>query len=296
MQYHVPVMLEPCLQGLSIESSGIYADLTFGGGGHTRAILEQLDSGKIIAFDQDADAAANALTINDPRFIFVKSNFRYLEMEIKRLKIESLDGILADLGVSSHQIDQADRGFSTRFEAKLDMRMGQQGLTAEEVVNTYAQDELATIFYQYGELPNSRKLAEALVQNRPLHTTTELKEALKHFAPKGKEFKFFAQVFQALRIEVNDELGALKEMLTQTIKTLKPSGRLVVMSYHSLEDRLVKNFMKSGDFSGETKTDFYGNKLVPMRPLQSKVITPTAEEVASNPRARSAKLRIAEKI
>jgi 16S rRNA (cytosine1402-N4)-methyltransferase len=298
MAYHVPVMLEPCLEGLSINESGVYVDLTFGGGGHSFAILARLGSdGKLVAFDQDSDAAQNAQAIQDPRFTFVKSNFRNLQTELNRLKIQSIDGILADLGVSSHQIDQPERGFSTRFEARLDMRMSkQQLLTAHEVVNTYAQDELASVLYRYGELTSSRKIAEVLVKNRPIQSTGELKNALATFAPKGKEFKFFAQVFQALRIEVNDELSALEAMLRQSLEVLKPKGRLVVMSYHSLEDRLVKNMMKTGNFEGEVKTDFYGNKIAPFKPLQSKVITPSEEELLSNPRARSAKLRIAEKL
>jgi len=295
--YHNPVLLNECIEGLSINPKGIYVDVTFGGGGHSRAILEHLTTGKLIGFDQDADAMQNLP--QDDRFIFVNQNFRYLVNFLRLYKALPVDGILADLGISSHQIDMADRGFSTRFDAELDLRMDRKsGLTARQIVNQYSPDELKKIFVEYGELKHSFRIAQQLVSARDaeeITTTTRLKEILMPLAERGRENKFFAQVFQALRIEVNGELDALKEMLLQTTKVLKPGGRLVVLSYHSLEDRLVKNFVKTGNFEGIDHKDFYGNLLSPFKPLTRKPVVPGEEEIALNGRARSAKLRIAEK-
>jgi 16S rRNA (cytosine1402-N4)-methyltransferase len=295
--YHNPVLLNECIEGLAINPEGTYVDVTFGGGGHSRAILEHLTTGKLIGFDQDADAMQN-LPLDD-RFIFINQNFRYLVNFLRLYKALPVDGILADLGISSHQIDMAERGFSTRFDAELDLRMDRKsGLTARQIVNQYSPDELKKIFVEYGELKHSFRIAQLLVSVRDaeeITTTTRLKEILLPLAERGRENKFFAQVFQALRIEVNGELDALKEMLLQTTKVLKPGGRLVVLSYHSLEDRLVKNFVKTGNFEGIEQKDFYGNLLSPFRPLTRKPVVPGEEEIALNGRARSAKLRIAEK-
>ncbi len=295
--YHNPVLLNECIEGLAINPEGTYVDVTFGGGGHSRAMLEHLTTGKLIGFDQDADAMQNLP--QDDRFIFINQNFRYLVNFLRLYKALPVDGILADLGISSHQIDMAERGFSTRFDAELDLRMDRKsGLTARQIVNQYSPDELKKIFVEYGELKHSFRIAQLLISVRDaeeITTTTRLKEILLPLAERGRENKFFAQVFQALRIEVNGELDALKEMLLQTTKVLKPGGRLVVLSYHSLEDRLVKNFVKTGNFEGIEQKDFYGNLLSPFKPLTRKPVVPGEEEIALNGRARSAKLRIAEK-
>ncbi len=296
--YHIPVLLKESIEGLAIYPSGVYVDVTFGGGGHSRAILSQLDTdGSLFGFDQDADAEQNIP--DDERFIFVRSNFRYL-YNFMRFHGEAgnVDGLLADLGVSSHHFDDKERGFSFRFEGQLDMRMNtRSGLTAADVINTYEEGKLADVFYLYGELKQSRRIASALVKARAAHPVTtieELLEIIKPFGGKDKEKKFLAQIFQALRIEVNKEMDALKEMLMQTLEVLKPGGRLVVITYHSLEDRLVKNFLKTGNFEGKVEQDFFGNVITPFRMTHTKVIVPTPEEIENNPRSRSAKLRIAE--
>ncbi|WP_247237140.1 16S rRNA (cytosine(1402)-N(4))-methyltransferase RsmH [Telluribacter sp. SYSU D00476] len=299
--YHDPVMLQECLSGLNISPEGTYVDVTFGGGGHSRAILERLTTGRLLAFDQDADAAANAEPLrSNPCFTFVPANFRHLRRYLRLHKAEKVDGILADLGVSSHQFDTPERGFSTRFEAELDMRMNQQGdKTARQVLNDYPVEELQRILGRYGEVHNARTAAEAIFaarHNTPIETVNDLKEILMRYAPRHRENKYFAQVFQALRIEVNEELSVLEEFLEQIPEVLKPGGRLVVMSYHSLEDRLVKNFINKGKFEGEVEKDFFGNEIKPLRAVTRKPVEATAEEVARNPRARSAKLRIAELI
>lgn len=300
MSYHQPVMLQECLEGLQLREGGVYVDLTFGGGGHSRAILNVMKGGRLFGFDQDDDARKQAENIEDSRFEFVQANFRYLKRYLKLHGIQQVDGILADLGVSSHQLDEAERGFSTRFNAALDMRMDQQGsLTAREVLNTYSEKGLHRLLGQYGEVRNARTLAAALIAaraNQPFETIDELKAVVNRFAPKGKEFKYQAQVFQALRIEVNEELKVLEEALEQSAEVLAEGGRLVVMSYHSLEDRLVKNFMAKGKFRGEIEKDFYGNMIRPLQPVTRKPVEAGAEEVALNSRARSAKLRIAEKV
>lgn len=304
-QYHEPVLLQACTDGLDLQPGGIYVDITFGGGGHSREILRQLEpgpasAGRLFGFDQDADARANAQALADPRLTFVASNFRNIKRYLRLYKAEQVDGILADLGISSHQIDTPERGFSTRFDADLDMRMNQQAdRTARQVVNEYSEADLHRILGMYGEITNARTAAGAIVSarsNRPLNTVNDLKNALQRYAPRGKENKYFAQVFQALRIEVNEELQALEEFLEQVPDILKPGGRLVVMSYHSLEDRLVKNFINKGKFQGEVEKDLFGNELKPLRAITRKPIEATPDEIARNPRARSAKLRIAEKI
>ncbi|WP_083940666.1 16S rRNA (cytosine(1402)-N(4))-methyltransferase RsmH [Rudanella lutea] len=298
--YHEPVMLTECLDGLAIKPGGIYVDVTFGGGGHSRAILERMDpNSRLIAFDQDADARANAEAIHDARLTFIPANFRNLKRFLRLYGIKQVDGILADLGISSHQIDTPERGFATRFDADLDMRMNQQAeRSAKAVVNTATEAELHKILGMYGEITNARTAATAIVAaraNRPLQTVNDLKAALQRLAPRGKENKFFAQVFQAIRIEVNEELSVLEEFLEQVPDALTPGGRLVVMSYHSLEDRLVKNFINKGKFHGEVEKDLYGNELKPLQAVNRKPIEASAEEISRNPRARSAKLRIAEK-
>lgn len=296
--YHVPVMLHESLEGLDIRPSGLYVDVTFGGGGHSREILKRLDDeGKLYGFDQDADAERNIPA--DPRFVFVRSNFRYLYNFMRYHGVAGeVDGLLADLGVSSHHFDDKERGFSFRFEGALDMRMNTRaGLTAADVINTYTEEQLADLFYLYGELKTARKLASVLVRSREtrkIGTIGDFLEIIKPFTGKDKEKKFLAQAFQALRIEVNDEMQALKEMLQQTLQVLKPRGRLVVITYHSLEDRLVKNFLKTGNFEGKARQDFYGNIKSPFRLINNKVIVPSEEEIERNPRSRSAKLRIAE--
>lgn len=299
--YHEPVMLAECLEGLNIQPEGVYVDVTFGGGGHSRAILEKLTTGRLLVFDQDPDAAANAAEFkDDKRFTFIAANFRHLKRYLKLHKAEKVDGILGDLGVSSHQINTPERGFSTRFDADLDMRMNPNiEKTAREVINSRSSAELQRILGMYGEVTNARTAAEAIFTSRhstPIDTVADLKALLMRYAPKHRENKYFAQVFQALRIEVNDELAVLEEFLTQVPEVINPGGRLVVMSYHSLEDRLVKNFILKGKFDGELEKDFYGNAIKPLSSVTRKPVEATPEEVARNPRARSAKLRIAEKI
>ncbi len=295
--YHNPVMPEAAIDGLSLVSGGIYVDATYGGGGHSAAILERLGEGKLIAFDQDEDARRNIR--DDPRLVFFDHNFRYMKNLLKFHGHLPVDGILADLGVSSYQFDQASRGFSTRSEGPLDMRMNRQApMSAADILNTYDDKQLAGLFYTYGELRNSRRIAAAIIDHRrekPFETTTELTGLLEKMAPRGRENKFLAQAFQALRIEVNQELDSLKELLTQSTEVLKSGGRLVIISYHSLEDRLVKNFMKTGNLTGKQEKDFYGNLIRPFEPV-GKVQTADPKEIAENPRARSAKLRIAEKV
>lgn len=296
--YHSPVLLEASVDGLNIKKDGIYVDVTFGGGGHSREILKRLGSnGKLFAFDQDEDAMAN--TLEDSRFTLINENFRYINQFLKFCGIRKVDGILADFGVSSHQFDTAERGFSTRFEADLDMRMSKRNtLSAYAVINSYSYDDLRKVLFQYGELRNADAMARALIEKRseaPIKTTTALKQALEKFLPKHKEHKILAQLYQAIRIEVNQEISAIREFLLQTPNLLEKGGRLSIISYHSLEDRLVKRFILSGKFEGEPEKDFYGNITVPFKkigPLQ----VPTAEEIASNSRARSAKLRVAERI
>lgn len=298
--YHEPVLLQACIDGLNLQPGGTYVDITFGGGGHSREILKQLEGGRLFGFDQDADARANAQAIDDSRLTFVASNFRNIKRYLRLYKVDQVDGILADLGISSHQIDTPERGFSTRFDAELDMRMNQHAeRSAKEVVNEYSEADLHRILGMYGEITNARTAASAIVSarsNRPIKTINDLKAALQRYAPRGKENKYFAQVFQALRIEVNEELQVLEEFLEQVPDILKPGGRLVVMSYHSLEDRLVKNFINKGKFQGEVEKDLFGNELKPLRSITRKPIEATPDEVARNPRARSAKLRIAEKL
>jgi 16S rRNA (cytosine1402-N4)-methyltransferase len=297
--YHVPVMLKECIEGLEIKPDGVYVDVTFGGGGHTKEILKHIKGGKVFSFDQDNDAKANAEQIKESSFTLVEANFRYLKRYLKLNGIAQIDGLLADLGISSHQIDSAERGFSTRFDAELDMRMDRNTeKTAKDIVSTYSEKDLHRIFGMYGEVTNARTLAAAIVKSRAnnkINTVEELKKQIQHLAPRGKENKYFAQVFQALRIEVNDELKALEEMLVQAGEVLKPGGRLVVMSYHSLEDRLVKNYIGKGLFHGEPEKDVYGNYYKPFEAENRKPIEATEEEVAVNKRARSAKLRIAVK-
>ncbi|MDB5124421.1 MAG: rsmH [Mucilaginibacter sp.] len=296
--YHTPVMLNECIEGLNIRPQGTYVDVTFGGGGHSREILKHLDdSGKLLAFDQDADAKQNL--IDDERFIFVDQNFRFLKNFCRLHNAIAVDGILADLGVSSYQFDQAERGFSIRFDAELDMRMDQSStLTAKEIVNTYPEAELHRIFGIYGEIQNAKSLANTVVTSRltaPIVTVADLKNAIAARIPRGKENKYLAQVFQALRIEVNQELEALKDFLIQSADVLVSGGRLVVMSYHSLEDRLVKNFIAKGKFSGELEKDLYGNDNKPFDAVSRGAITASEDEISKNNRARSAKLRIAVK-
>lgn len=296
--YHIPVLLHESVDGLSIKGNGTYVDVTFGGGGHSKEILRHLNSdGHLFSFDQDADAEKNI--IPDSRFTFVRSNFRYLKNFLKYYQVEKVDGILADLGVSSHHFDEEERGFSFHANSALDMRMNTRaGKTAADIINTYDEEQLADVFYLYGELKNSRKLASALVKarvTRSIQTIPEFLEVIKPFFAKEREKKELAKVFQALRIEVNDEMEALKEMLQASIDVLTPEGRLVVITYHSLEDRLVKNIIKTGNFQGKAEKDFYGNLITPFSTINNKVITASDEEIANNPRSRSAKLRIAEK-
>ncbi len=296
--YHVPVLLQESLEGMNITPEGTYVDVTFGGGGHSREILRRLGAeGHLYGFDQDADAEQNIPA--DSRFTFVRSNFRYLYNFMRYHQVAGeVDGLLADLGVSSHHFDDQERGFSFRFDGDLDMRMNTRaGKTAADIVNTYTEEALADVFYLYGELKISRKLAAVIAKSRAVKKITtigELLEVVKPFIGKDKEKKFLAQVFQALRIEVNDEMRALKEMLQGTLKVLKPEGRLVVITYHSLEDRLVKNFLKTGNFEGKAEKDFFGNVNSPFCLVNTKVIVPTDAEIERNPRSRSAKLRIAE--
>lgn len=298
--YHIPALLNESLEGLAITPSGVYVDVTFGGGGHSREILNRLnEEGTLYGFDQDADAEQNIPA--DDRFVFVRSNFRFLYNFMRYYGEENqVDGLLADLGVSSHHFDDKERGFSFRFDGQLDMRMNRRaGKTAADIVNSYSEEQLADLFYLYGELKTSRRLAAALVTARQLHPIRTIADFMQVIQPlagkKEKEKKYLAQVFQALRIEVNGEMKALREMLTQTLQVLRPGGRLVIITYHSLEDRLVKNFLKTGNFDGKVEQDFYGNINSPFQLINNKVIVPTAEEQERNPRSRSAKLRIAEK-
>jgi len=296
--YHTPVMLKECLDGLNIKPDGIYVDVTFGGGGHSRAILEQLTTGKLYAFDQDADAKEQAKQIDDKNLIFVEANFRSIKQYLRLYGVKKVDGILADLGISSHQIDTPERGFSTRYDADLDMRMNQNApISAKNIVNEYSIDDLHKILGMYGEIKNAKTAAQTIYTarlNRKIETINDLKGILKKLAPRGKENKYFAQVFQALRIVVNEEMVVLEDFLKQTPEVLAPEGRLVVMAYHSLEDRLVKNFIRSGKFSGEVEKDLFGNDIKPLESVIRKAIEASPEEVEQNPRARSAKLRIAE--
>ncbi|MDB5144159.1 MAG: rsmH [Mucilaginibacter sp.] len=296
--YHTPVMLKECIEGLNIRPDGTYVDVTFGGGGHSREIMKHLgDGGRLLAFDQDADAQQNVIA--DDRFEFIDQNFRYLKNFSRLHNAIPVDGILADLGVSSYQFDQAERGFSIRFDADLDMRMNRSGgLSAKDVVNTYDEADLHRIFGIYGEIKNAKSLARTIVTarlNTPINTVADLKNVIIGLIPRGKENKYLAQVFQALRIEVNQELEALKDFLIQSAEVLVSGGRLVVMSYHSLEDRLVKNFIAKGKFSGEVEKDFYGNDQKPFEAVSRGAITASEEEIKNNNRARSAKLRIAVK-
>ena len=297
--YHIPALLNECIEGLNINPDGIYVDATFGGGGHSRAIVNCLgENGHLYSFDQDQDAIANA--IDDSRFTFVYSNFAYITNFMRFHGVKQVDGILADLGVSFHHFDESDRGFSFRFDGTLDMRMNQRGgKDARWILANYSEEQLAQIFYLYGELKTSRKIANAIVKsrnNKTINTTGELLDIIKPFIKPAQEKKELAQVFQALRIEVNNEIDVLKSFLNQTIKVLKPGGRIVILTYHSLEDRLVKNFFKSGNIEGKVEKDFFGKVNSPFRLINNKVIVASEEEVARNPRARSAKLRIAEKI
>lgn len=291
-------MLDECIDGLNIRPDGVYVDVTFGGGGHSRAILERLgDEGRLYAFDRDSDALANS--IDDPRFCLIHENFKHLKSFLRLHGVRRIDGLLADLGISSHQIDAAERGFSTRFDGPLDLRMDRrEGATAADLVNNADEKELATIFRLYGELQNASSLAHAIIVARalnPITTTSELCDAVGSLLPRGRENKVLAMLFQALRIEVNGELEALRQMLSQAVEILNPEGRICIMSYHSLEDRLVKNFFRTGNFEGDVQKDFYGNLIAPLVPVTRKPITASESELQQNNRARSAKLRIATK-
>jgi 16S rRNA (cytosine1402-N4)-methyltransferase len=297
--YHKPVMLKECIDALQIRHGGIYVDATFGGGGHSAKILEHLNEGRLIAFDQDDDARKEASKIQSRSFTFCQANFMYLKRYLKLEGVTGVDGILADLGISSHQIDAAERGFSTRFDGPLDMRMDRNvPQTAASVLNEYSEEALHRLFGMFGELKNAKTVARIITQqrvNKPFARTEDLKHALQGVAPRGKENKYFAQVFQALRIEVNDEMKALENFLHQSGEVLKPGGRLVVMSYHSLEDRMVKSYINKGKVFGEVEKDFYGNEIKPFEAVNRKPIEASEEEVAENNRARSAKLRVAVK-
>jgi 16S rRNA (cytosine1402-N4)-methyltransferase len=298
MVYHIPALLSESIEGLNLQPGGIYVDVTFGGGGHSMEILKRLTTGKLIAFDQDEDARENIP--DDERFIFLEQNFRFLKNNLLFNKISSIDGLIADLGVSFHQFDEPERGFTFRQNAPLDMRMNRSGqVTAAHLLGTLDEESLADVFFTFGELKNSRRIAREIVTARnikPLITVNDLFDAIGKLAPFRQEHKFYARVFQSLRISVNNEIGNLKEMLMQSLDILKEGGRLVVITYHSLEDRLVKNFMRSGNFEGEENKDFYGNVITPFRIISKKGITPGDEEISVNNRARSARLRIAEKI
>jgi 16S rRNA (cytosine1402-N4)-methyltransferase len=299
--YHIPAMLSECLEGLAIKPEGVYVDLTFGGGGHSKAILERLSGkGKLYAFDQDEDAGKEAEKIDNPHFQFIEGNFRHFKRYLRVYGVQEVDGILADLGVSSHQFDTPERGFSIRFEGDLDMRMSQQGeLTAKDILNSYTNEKLKHIFYSYGEIDNAKVLTQSIIRERikkPLATIQELKQICLKHAPRNKQTQYLAQVFQALRIEVNDEMKALEDMLLQMPEAIKQGGRLVVLTYHSLEDRLVKNFIQKGKLEGEVEKDLYGNFYVPFEAVNRKPLTPTETEITENSRARSAKLRVATRI
>jgi len=296
--YHIPALLEESINGLNIIGNGDYVDVTFGGGGHSREILKNLTTGRLFAFDQDKDALDNLP--DDEHFHFIHHNFRYLKNFMRYYQVPEVDGIIADLGVSFHDFDEADRGFSFRYSGKLDMRMNQEAeLTASVIVNEYSEDDLIRIFRQYGEINNSRQLVKKIItarQSDSIKTTDELKKIVEPCVPKRIESKYLARVFQALRIETNGELDVLKEFLLQTTALIKPGGRLVVLTYHSLEDRLVKNFIRSGNFQGEVEKDFYGNIQTSFKAINRKVIIPGKTEIEINPRSRSAKLRIAERL
>lgn len=298
--YHIPVLLHETVDGLNIQPGGIYVDVTFGGGGHSCEILRRLDTkAHLYSFDQDADAEQN-IPQGDERFTFVRSNFRYLKNWMRYYGVEHIDGLLADLGVSSHHFDDEERGFSFRFDAPLDMRMNERaGTTAADIVNRYSEEQLADVFYLYGEMKNSRRLASAIVKARAAHalqTIDDLLQVVKPLMPREREKKDLARVFQALRIEVNHEMDALREMLEAALSMLRPGGRLSVLTYHSLEDRMVKNFIRAGRIDGKVQQDFYGRRLTPWRAINNKVILPSQQEQEENPRSRSAKLRIAEKL
>jgi len=298
--YHVPVMLEESLKGLNLSPGGTYVDATFGGGGHSRAILEKIKDGRLIVFDQDEDAKKEADMIQERSFTFCQANFKYLKKYLKLNGVSKVNGILADLGISSHQIDSAERGFSTRFDGPLDMRMDKKNpLLASRVLNEYPEEKLHKIFGMYGEVKNARTLARAISQRRNVKKfgrIADLIELLKPVAPTGKEYKYYAQVFQALRIEVNQEMEALESFLLQCGEVIEKGGRLVVMSYHSLEDRMVKNYMNTGKVFGEVEKDFFGNPIKPFQPINRKPVEASEEEVRVNNRARSARLRVAERI
>jgi 16S rRNA (cytosine1402-N4)-methyltransferase len=298
--YHKPVMLHECIEALNIHPEGIYVDATFGGGGHSLAILEHLKGGKLIAFDQDEDARREALKITHRSFIFCHANFMYLKKFLRLNGVTRVNGILADLGISSYQIDEPGRGFSTRYDGPLDMRMDKRGsLTAADIVNQYSETDLHKILGMYGEIRNARTVAKAIVQQRIIQSftrTEELRNLLNRFAPRGKENKYFAQVFQALRMEVNKEMQALEDFLHQAGEVLEKGGRLVVMSYHSLEDRMVKNYINKGKVFGEVDKDMYGNEIKPFEAVNRKPIEASEDEIKENKRARSARLRIAVKL
>ena len=297
--YHIPALLDACMAGLAVQPDGTYVDVTFGGGGHSRAILERLgDKGRLYAFDQDEEACVNR--IEDNRFTFVRSNFRFLKNFMRYYDVDSIDGLLADLGVSFHHFDASERGFSFRFDGALDMRMNRRArTTAADIIESYTQEQLSDIFYLYGELRSARKIAGAVVSARrvqKIDTTTRLVEVVSPYIDKRQEKKELAQLFQALRIEVNQEMEALRRMLLSACELVRPGGRIAILTYHSLEDRLVKNFFKTGNFEGRVEKDFFGRIESPLRPVNNKVIVPDDDEVIRNPRARSAKLRIAEKL
>lgn len=296
--YHEPVLLQESVDGLNIHAAGKYVDVTYGGGGHTKEIAKKIKTGKVYAFDRDSDAVENKT--NDKKVVLIHHDYRYLKNFLRYYDAIPVDGVLADLGVSSHQFDSAERGFSIRTDADLDMRMDKDtNITAKKIVNEYSEEKLQNIFHHYGELHNATKIARAIVEYRQvkdIETTEELKKSLVKCVIQAKAHQFYAQVFQALRIEVNDELGSLKEMLTQCKDVIRVGGRLVIISYHSLEDRLVKNYISKGQFEGEPEKDLYGNYTVPFKAVNKKVIVPTDEEIKRNNRARSAKLRIAERI
>ena len=296
--YHIPVLLDESIEGLNIQKDGDYVDVTFGGGGHSRVILNYLSAGRLFGFDQDEDAAANAF--DDPRFYFIRHNFRYIRHFLRYYGVEQVDGILADLGVSSHDFDVAERGFSFRFAGDLDMRMNREAVkTAADIINEYDEEKLVRVFREYGEVENVRRLVRQILvarQQHPVKTIDQFKEVISSCVPRKNETKYLAKVFQALRIETNGELDVLKDFLEQSVGLLKPGGRLVVITYHSLEDRLVKNFIRAGNFEGKQEKDFFGNVTSSLVAVNRKVIIPGDEEIERNPRARSAKLRIAEKL
>lgn len=297
--YHIPALFNETVDGLNISPDGVYVDVTFGGGGHSRGIVAKLgEKGHLYSFDQDSDAEKNVIA--DNRFTFVKSNFRFLKNFMRYYGVEQIDGIVADLGVSFHHFDEADRGFSFRFDGKLDMRMNRRGGdSAAEIINRYPEDKIADILYYYGEMRNARKIASAIVKRRDsgfIETTSDLLDVVKNHINPKQEKKELAQIFQALRIEVNDEMASLKSMLRQATEMLRPGGRVAVLTYHSLEDRIVKDFFKYGNFEGKAEKDFFGRVIAPLKPVNNKVIVPSEQEIESNPRSRSAKLRIAEKL